>query len=258
MMINMPNPLLIIFMSLFIFLFSRESHAIIERKTDSYAGITTISSNIKSRVFVDFSIRLLYESVTFSKILERTKPMSQERTLDELTIITRIDADETILKTLSRHCPSGDFRKINDAYAYLVQAKESLLKSHYNLADCFEWKAREAIATIRSETYTLKLTISGTKDWWFFSNDNFEIKTNNNPFIYKALVLDTNSRMSNNTLTTEIIISIPKDLVEVINKSSNLSCKVYFNNSNALREPSTFEINGTILTEWKTIINNTE
>lgn len=239
-------------------LFSKVSHAAIERKTDNFSGITTISSVTNAGIFVDFSTRMAFDSVTFSKILERSKPPQQERSLDEYIINIRINADEKACEILSNHCPAYDQKKIIDALAYLSQAKEELQKKCYNLADYFEWKARETIGIIRTEAFTLTLAIKNTKEWWFFSKENFEIKIDRNPYIHQASVLNTNSQMYNNNLVTTMTITIPKDLIDQIKNANSLTCKVYFSDSNAPREPSVFEINGATLGEWKTVISGTE
>lgn len=253
------NAIRLIILSLAIILFSQESQAFPERKTDNFSGdliiSTTISDGFANRIFVERSIGLAFESVIFSKTLKKHKPIPGEKTLDEYVIKARIADDKKLFTLSSKSWATGEINIINDALAYLSQAETESEKKNYQPADYFEWKARSLYEAIHEESYTLKLTISGTNEWWFFSRRGFEMTIDNNPNIYSLAVLDTDSHIGyNNHLTTSATIGIPKDIVELINKSEKLTCKVPLDTEHKPQYFSIFEINGSNLSTWNEVI----
>ncbi len=250
----------LIILSLPIILFSQESQAY-ERTVDNFTDKTTISTKIRdglgNRIFVDKSINLAFDCVEFSKQLGKNLAMKGEKTLDKFIIKSRIDADEKDLTKSRETCAIVDANKIDTGLDYLAQAKAELEKNNYTAADYAEWKARSVYETIRKESYTLTLTISGTNEWWFFSNKAFEMKIDTDPGICSLRILDTNSHIGSypaNSLTTTAIIEIPNGIAAAINKADRLTCRVHFSDSNNPRDPTVFEINGSNLAQWKEVI----
>ncbi len=254
------NAICLIILSLPIILFSQESQAFPERTVDEFSGKTIISSKIKdgfgNRIFVEKSINLAFNCVDFSKTLKKHKPIPGEKTANPSVIKARIADDKELFMRASESCTVGEINIINDALAFLSQAEKELEKKNYQYADYNEWKARSLYQTIHEESYTLKLTISGTSEWWFFSPRGFEMTFDNNSNTYSPKVLDTDSHIGYNTsLTTSAIIALSKDIIELINKAGKVTCKVPLDTEYAPQHFSTFEINGSNLGNWKEVIS---
>ncbi|OHB68981.1 MAG: hypothetical protein A2W17_02990 [Planctomycetes bacterium RBG_16_41_13] len=249
----------LIILSLPIILFSQESQAFPDRTVDELHGKTIISSKIKdgfgNRIFVEKSINLAFGCVDFSKTLKKHKPIPGEKTADPYVIKARIADDKKLFMLSSKSCAVGEINIINDALAFLSQAETELEKKNYAAADYAEWKARSLYEAVHEESYTLKLTISGTSEWWFFSRRGFEMTFDNNSNIYSPEVLDTDSHIGYNTsLTTSATIALSKDIIELINKAEKLTCKVPLDTEHNPQYFSIFEINGSNLGNWKEVI----
>lgn len=94
-------------------------------------------------------------------------------------------------------------------------------------------------------------------EWWFFANQKMEIKTNTDGLekIYYLDVIDTNSSMgTNGSLTTTATFDISAEIINLIEQSSQIVCKIYFSQSNRQRDPHLFEIPINVLSEWKQVI----
>lgn len=256
----------LIILSLPIILFSQESQAY-ERTVDSFAGKTTISTKIRdglgNRIFVDKSINLAFDCVEFSKQLGKNLAMKGEKTLDKFIIKSRIDADEKDLTESLETCAIPDTKKIDNVLGFLAQAKAELQKNNYAAADYAEWEARSVYETLRKESYTLTLTITGTDEWWFFPRNALELKIDNDPICslrilhttdHNRLTTDQNRTSQNYILTTTAIIEIPIGIAAAIHKANRLTFRIYFSDSNKPSPPTVFEISDYNLSLWKEVI----
>lgn len=179
--------------------------------------------------------------------------MSKERTSSESVINERIGEIDGLLNKSRTSCAVGDRNKVDAAFAYLSQAKTELQKNSYNSADYFEWKAREAYRTIRSVDYTLTLMASDVK-CWYYSRDKFKLKTDNIADIHELTILNTEHWHKNNNHKSSVVIGISNDVIELLCKSSWLTCQVYANAVDQPSAPSTFAINSSVLDDWKKVI----
>jgi hypothetical protein len=227
---------------------------------DNFTGKTTISTKIRdglgNRIFVDKSINLAFDCVEFSKQIDKNLARKGEQTLDKVIIKSRIDADEKDLTKSLETCAIPDTKKIDNVLGFLAQAKAELEKNNYAAADYAEWEARSVYETIRKESYTLTLTITGTKEWWFFPQNALELKIDNDP-ICSLRILHTNSHTGtsqNYILTTTAIIEIPNGIAAAIHKANRLTFRIYFSDSNKSRSPTVFEISDYNLSLWKEVI----
>lgn len=119
------------------------------------------------------------------------------------------------------------------------------------------YKAAEIYNTTYSSSYTLSFKITTMNEWWFFANQKMEIKTNTDGLekIYYLDVIDTNSSMgTNGSLTTTATFDISAEIINLIEQSSQIVCKIYFSQSNRQRDPHLFEIPINVLSEWKQVI----
>lgn len=237
----------ILFLSMF--LACHESQAY-DRTVDSFSGSETINSNNIGKSSGDDEHKL---EIVFSKILQKNNVMSKERTLSEFVINERIGEVEGLLNKSRTTCITGDCDKINAAFIYLSQAKSELEKKNFGSADYFEWKARETCRAIRSAVYTLTLKTTDVK-CWYYSHDKFRFKTDNISDIHELTILNTEHWHNNNNHKSSVVISVPNNTIELIRKSSLLTCQVY---SNTIDQPSTFStftINSSVLDDWKKVI----
>lgn len=255
------NAIFLIVLSLAIILFSQESLAYLERTVDDFSGKTIISSKIKdgfgNKIFVEKSISLAFDCVDFSKTSKKHKPIPGEQTADPYVIKARIADDKELFRLSSKSCAVSEITIINNALAFLSKAETELEKKNYAAADYAEWTARSHYAAIHEESYTLKLTICATGEWWFFSRRGFEMKFDDNSNVYSPEVLDTDSHIGyNHRLTTSATIALSKDIIELINKAGKVTCKVNLDTEYKPQYFSIFEIRGANLGNWQEVIRD--
>ena len=97
------------------------------------------------------------------------------------------------------------------------------------------------------ELYVSKL------DWWFFNEDNIQIKIDDDK-IYDLKVVKVKREVSSlNTCRTNCYIIITPEQIDLIKNANNIVARVNFSNRNSV----TWTITSEMLDEWKQVINAT-
>lgn len=256
-------------------IFIHYSYARIIKNTDNFSQETSIQSitdnTTTNRIMFSPALSLAFKEVIFKKIFIKTNPIEyikskNKEVLDlnervkslEFEILNeRLKAIEIITKFRDKFAASTEKQTINNIHGYLRKARISLEAKQYLETVWLLNKAIEIYNITHDSSYTLSFKIVTMKDWWFFGNQTMEIKTNVDENVYYLDVVDTNSSMgTNGSLITTAIFDVPGKIINLIEQSSQIDCKIYFSQSNREREPSVFNIPANVIYEWKQIIQS--
>ncbi len=260
----------LLFVLPFLFLtFLHYSYARIIKNTDDFSQEISIQS-VTDDTFVNPT--LTFKEIILKKVLKKKsqieffKAENKERL--DLNEKEKKLAFEILNQTIGAVESTTKFQHIfansitekqtfKTIYSYLSKARISLEAKKYLETVYLLNKAIEIYNSITFVSfYTLSFKIVTTKDWWFFGNQNMEIKTNVDGNIYYLNVVDTNSSMAaHGNLITRATFGVPGDIINLIEQASQIVCKIYFSQSNRERNPSVFNIPANAIYEWKQIIN---
>lgn len=249
--------------------FIHSSYARIIKNTDNFSQETTIQS-ITENTYVNPT--MAFKEIILKKVLTKKKwqieffkAENKERLdlnegLKKLAfeiLNQRIGYVEITTKLQDKLANSTTEKQtINTINGYLSKARISLEAKKYLETVYLLNKAIEIYNSITFiSSYILSFKIVKSKDWWFFGNQNMEIKTNVDGNIYYLNVIDTNSSMGRSLITTATF-NVQGDIINLIEQSSQIDCKIYFSQSNKEREPLVFNIPTNAIYEWKQIIQS--
>lgn len=238
--------------------FIHYSYARIIKNIDNFSeeiSFQSITDNTTTNRIM-FTPNLAFKEVILKKILTKNKKFEYVK----LKNIEILDLNETLktIEILTRFATSTEKQTINNIQGYLSKARTSIEAKQYQQAVYSMNKAIEIYNTTYDSSYTLSFKIAGTNDWWFFAYQAMEIKTNADGFkeIYYLDVIDTNSSMGANRSLITTAIFDAGGIIDSIEQSSEIICKIYFSQSNRERPPSVFNIPANVIYEWKQIINS--
>lgn len=251
--------------------FTHYSYARIIKNIDNFSQERSIQS-ITDNTFVNPT--LTFKEIFFKKILTKKKwqieffKAENKERLDLNESVKKLAFEilnqkigyvEMTMKLQDKFTNSTTEKQtINSIQGYLNKAKISLEAKKYLETVYLLNKAIEIYNSITFiSSYSLSFKIATRHNWWFFETQNMEIKTNADGKIYYLDVVDTNSSMgANGSTITRATFDVPGEIINLIEQSRQIDCKIYFSQSNKEREPLVFGIPTNVLYEWKQIINS--
>ncbi|MCR4321518.1 MAG: hypothetical protein NUV74_14420 [Candidatus Brocadiaceae bacterium] len=255
--------------------FIHYSYARIINKIDNFSQETSIQSitdnTTTNRIIFGRDLNMAFKEVILKKVLtknsqiEYVKSKNKEildlneelKSLEYKILNQKIKYIEISTELQYKCASSTEKQTSNIIRGYLSKARISSEAKQYLETLYLINKAIEIYNITNHSSYTLSFKIAGTKYWWFFANQDMEMKTNVGGKIYYLDVIDTNSSMgANGSLITTATFYVSGEIIDLIEQSGQIDCKIYFSQSNREREPSVFNIPANVIYEWKEIIKS--